>query len=100
MIVYSAGGDPSIPKEEIQVFGGGRTAIVNNFRSVSLTSGGGTNQRSWSSIEKGHASEVRAFLEAARSGGPSPIPFDTLVRTTKATFAIEESVRRGRSIDL
>ena len=99
-IVYSAGGDPSLPKEQVQVFGGGRTALLDNFRKLSLSAGGSQTERTWSTTDKGHMTEVRAFLAAVRTGGPSPIPFASLARTMRATFAIEESLRRGRSVDL
>ncbi|MEK6650092.1 MAG: bi-domain-containing oxidoreductase, partial [Bacteroidota bacterium] len=99
-IAYVAGGDASLPKEHVQVFGGGRTAVLENFQRVLLTAGGSQRQRTWSTVDKGHAAEVRTFLEAVRTRGPAPIPFDSISRVTRATFLIEESLRRGQAVDL
>jgi len=38
---------------------------------------------------------VEALLSAIRTGGPAPVKFEEYVYTTLATFAIEESLRRG-----
>jgi predicted dehydrogenase len=51
-------------------------------------------------VDKGHRAEIAAFVDALRKGGPAPIPFESLVRTMRATFLLEESIRRGVSIDL
>jgi polar amino acid transport system substrate-binding protein len=99
-IAYLATGDASIPKEHLFISGGGRTAIVDNFQAVSLASGGAIREKKRATVDKGHRAEIAAFAEALRIGGPAPIPFDTLVRSTRATFLIEESIRRGVSVDL
>ena len=36
--------------------------------------------------DKGHARELVAFLDAVRSGGPSPIPLEELVEVTRVTL--------------
>ena len=39
-IAYLAGGDSALPKERIEVFGGGRSAVIDDFRAVELFAGG------------------------------------------------------------
>jgi polar amino acid transport system substrate-binding protein len=99
-IAYLANGDPSVPKEHIFMSGGGRTAVVDNFQAVTLTSGGSSRRKERATVDKGHRAEIAAFVDALRKGGPAPIPFESLVRTMRATFLLEESIRRGVSIDL
>jgi hypothetical protein len=41
---------------------------------------------------------VEALLLAIRSGGPAPVDFEEYVYTTLATFAIEESLRKGEPV--
>jgi predicted dehydrogenase len=47
---------------------------------------------------KGHAEELRAFLEAVRQGGPSPIDPEHSAHVTRVTFAAVESARTGQPV--
>jgi len=42
---YLAGGDKSFPKERIEVIGGGRIAVIDDFRTVSTCKNGRTHRR-------------------------------------------------------
>lgn len=53
-ILYLANGSKSLPKEEIQVFSNGRTAILKNFTELELWSGASKPK-----IEKGHRQRTR-----------------------------------------
>jgi polar amino acid transport system substrate-binding protein len=96
-ILYIANGDRTLPKEELQVFSEGRTAIMKNFTELELWSGSG-KPRIISGQGKGHKEEVEAFMGALKSGKESPIPFDSLLATTLVTFAINESLSTGEVI--
>ena len=48
--------------------------------------------------DKGQAAELKAFAEAVARGGPMPIAWRQLVDTTRVTFAILESLRKGTAI--
>ena len=45
--------------------------------------------------DKGQRSEMAAFVEAVRTGGPMPISVDSLLATTRATIAVGESLLSG-----
>ncbi len=103
-ILYLANGSKILPKEELQVFSNGRTAILKNFIELELWTNG-----SKPTIEKGagkgHAEEVKAFLQSLSASGPDgrsssegPIPFDSMLATTLVTFAIRESLATGEVI--
>ncbi len=95
-ILYAANGDRSFPKERVEVFGGGMTAVLDNFRSLSLSRGGRTaTTRCRLTQDKGHRGELTAFLDAVRAGGPSPIPFGELVASTRTTIDLADSLGRG-----
>lgn len=89
-IVYVANGDTSIGKERIEVFGQGRTAVIDNWAGATLTAGGRTKKVR--SAGKGHAEELAAFINAIRKGSACPIPFEEAVACTATTFAIGESL--------
>src|SRR5205807_2683496 len=83
-ILYIANGDKNLPKEELQVFSGGRTAIMKNFTELELWSGSG-KPKTISGQGKGHKEEIEAFIGAIKNGKQSPIPFDSILATTLAT---------------
>lgn len=97
-INYLAGGDKTHPKELIEVFGGGTIGILDDFRRLTISRGGSRRRIRRVSQEKGFAEEVAAFARALSSGGNAPIPLASLAATTRATFAIEESLRTGRPV--
>ncbi len=94
-IVYAAGGDPSYPKERLEVVGAGRVCVLDDFRSLEISRGGRRSHARSMGQDKGHRSEAQAFVDAVARGGPSPIALASLCRTTEATFAMEESLRTG-----
>ena len=98
-IVYAANGDRALPKERVEVFGGGRAAVLDDFRRLELISGGRRRaERSWLRQDKGHAAEWAAFVEAVRVAGPPPIPYDHIFGVTSASFAALESLRSGQPV--
>jgi len=90
-VAYSARGGKTMPKEELQVLGAGRSAIIDNFGSVRLFGRGRRVQRC---AGKGQDQEVAAFLAAVRTGEPA-IPPTSQLATTLATLAALESLRTG-----
>ena len=96
-LLYLANGDASIPKEYLEVFGGGTTAIMENFRKVTTARGRKLNTVSFNG-DKGHAEEVRLTLDAIRTGGPMPIDYQSLYDTTLATVAAVESLESGEVV--
>jgi|tagenome__1003787_1003787.scaffolds.fasta_scaffold20984700_5 predicted dehydrogenase len=50
--------------------------------------------------ERGYASEIAAFTEAVRVGGPSPVPVSDGVAATRTALAALHSVRTGEPVDL
>jgi predicted dehydrogenase/threonine dehydrogenase-like Zn-dependent dehydrogenase len=97
-INYFATGERSFPKELIEVFGGGVIGVLDDFRRLTVVKGGRGKKRRTLSQNKGFSEEVRAFLAAVRGQAEPPIPLDSLIATTRTTFAIEESLRTGRAV--
>ena len=96
-ITYLTGGNVRFPKETMDATGGGRSARLDNFRSVSVWSGRGkSTTKARGGQDKGQRSEMEAFVEAVRTGGPMPISADSLLATTRATIAVGESLLSGR----
>jgi polar amino acid transport system substrate-binding protein len=100
IITYLADGDKSVSKERIEVSGGKRTAILDNFQRLSLYLGGKERSIKGQGMDKGHKAEVESFIRLAKERMTNPsvpalIGFDSLVTTTKVTLAIIESLTTG-----
>lgn len=99
-LIYTAMGDPSVAKEAYEVFCEGGVARIDDWRSLALTRRGKTKTTRALRADKGHAGELRAMLEACRTGTPSPISWESIEATTRATFAAEVAWRNGASVAL
>lgn len=98
-VSYLANGDKAFPKERVEVFTAGRAAVLDDFRSLQLASGG--RRRTISSRlkqDKGHLAEWQAFASAVAAGGPPTIPYEQLYGVTRASFAAVEALRSGKQI--
>ena len=99
VVDYLSNGDKSFPKERLEVFCGGRVAVLDDFRSLELVHAG-QRRLVKKAQDKGWYAEWVAFSKAIREGGEPPIPYEQLVGVTKATFAVMESLRAGKTIDI
>jgi predicted dehydrogenase len=99
VLLYLTRGGSRVPKEELEVYADGKTAQLHNFARLDVFEGDGRRSRS-ARLDKGQRAEMAAFVEAVRSGGPMPIPVDSLFDTTLATLAVGESLRRAAPVDL
>jgi predicted dehydrogenase len=99
VISYLANGDRAYSKERIEVFGGGATAVLEDFRKLELVRQGRKQTfRSRFRQDKGHRAEWEALSQAITSEGPSPIPFEHIVASTVATLRIVESLSLGQPV--
>ncbi len=101
-INYFANGDRGFPKERIEVFGGGKTAVLDDFCRLEMWVDGKQKATKRLAQDKGFDQELSAFIQAAGSGDEMPIAWRSLVLTTLTTFRIEEALGSGkpRKIDL
>ena len=98
-IDYLSRGDASLAKERIEIHRSGLSIVIDDFRSAVLHRGGKrAAMKRWKGRDKGHQAEVRAFLDAVRTGAPTPIPEEESLRSTALTLAAAMSLREGRAI--
>ncbi|HEX6909528.1 MAG TPA: bi-domain-containing oxidoreductase [Longimicrobium sp.] len=96
-ISYFSNGDKSYPKERLEVYGGGALAVLDDFRELTVSRGGKRKSVKKLSQDKGFDEEIAAFLRAVKDGDV-PISLASLTATTRATFAVEESLRTGQPV--
>ena len=99
IITYVANGDPSVPKERIVMSRGNATAVMDNFATLTLARGGKQTRKKGSG-DKGHQAEVIAFMEAIRKKSAPVIPIESILATTRTTFAVIEALNRKEIVTL
>lgn len=99
-LVYTAMGDPSVGKESYELFSDGRVVQIEDWRTVRMTGKGKTTTKRALRADKGHKEELRAFMQACRTGSASPIAWESIEATTRATFAIEQAWVAGATVEL
>ena len=72
--------------------------VIDDFRQASLHKAGKRTVKKWRGRDKGHRSEMVAFLEAVRAGRPTPVPEEEAIESTALTLAAARSVREGRRL--
>jgi len=97
-VIYSADAAPGIPKERVEASRNGRTAILDDYRSLSLWGHGSPEQLSSKTVDKGHREEVRQFVGAAAGRDDAPMSLDEIRNVTLANLAAVRSLLEGRSI--
>ncbi|RMF98888.1 MAG: gfo/Idh/MocA family oxidoreductase [Planctomycetota bacterium] len=87
-LTYAVNGPAGWSKERIEVFGGGKGAVIEDFRVLELIDDDGRRTKTkLRKMDKGHGTMLAAWMEAVRRG-EFLISIDDLVATTRTTFAM------------
>jgi predicted dehydrogenase/threonine dehydrogenase-like Zn-dependent dehydrogenase len=97
-IAYLAEGDRALSKERVEIFGAGRTFVIEDFRSAAVYQNGREKVTRLRAQDKGQREQVRAVCAAVLEGKPAPIPLGELAATTRATFRILDSLRTAQPV--
>jgi predicted dehydrogenase/threonine dehydrogenase-like Zn-dependent dehydrogenase len=99
-IAYLAEGNSALPKERIEIFGAGKSFVIDDFRSAAAYEKGREKKTKLREQDKGQKKEVRAVCAMVVEGTPSPISLEDLATTTRATFRIRDSLRTGVPVEV
>jgi predicted dehydrogenase len=93
-VAYLAGGDKALPKERVEVFGGGRAAVIDDFREVTTVADGRMRRHRGLQQDKGHRAEIAAFADALTRGAPA-MTWDEMRAVTLASMLAVRSLHEG-----
>ncbi|BBC32284.1 Oxidoreductase [Streptomyces graminofaciens] len=105
-ISYVTTGAAGFPKETLDLVADGKVLRLDDFVRASLYSDGTVGSKRWVSSrlpkarDKGQSAELAAFIKAVRTGGPMPVPLESLVATTAATLAVQAGLVGGAPVTL
>ncbi|MGW7381177.1 bi-domain-containing oxidoreductase [Streptomyces sp. NPDC054794] len=98
---YVTTGAPGFPKETLDLVADGKVLRLDDFVRASVYA-----RKRWVSSrlpkarDKGQSAELAAFIKAVRTGGPMPVPLESLVATTAATLAVQAGLAGGAPVTL
>jgi polar amino acid transport system substrate-binding protein len=99
-IAYLSEGDKALAKERIEIFGGGKSFMIDDFRSATVYENGREKTIRLREQDKGQRDEIRTVMSVVLEGKPAPITLEDLKATTRATFRIRESLRTGLPVEV
>jgi predicted dehydrogenase len=99
-LVYTAGGDGSLPKERFEAFGDGRAAVLDDFCVTELYENGARTRFSSSKRDKGFHAEMVSFVTPLLQGGPPAVPFEQVARVTRACLLAMKSLQDGQTYEV
>src|SRR5437870_2249094 len=94
-ISYLSTGDARLPKERIEIFGGGRSFVIDDFRVAYAYENGQEKQTKLREQDKGQKEEIHRVCSVVLQEKPAPIALKDLATTTRVTFRIMDSLRTG-----
>jgi predicted dehydrogenase/threonine dehydrogenase-like Zn-dependent dehydrogenase len=98
-IHYFSNGSKAYSKERVEVYSQERTLILNNWTELK-----GYGFKGFSRMkgrqDKGHKAQFAVLNERFKNRGEAIIPFDSIVNTTKASFACIESMKNKKWIEI
>jgi predicted dehydrogenase len=97
-IAYLAEGDKALPKERVEIFGEGKTFVIEDFRQATVYQNGREEKINMRAQDKGQEEEVKTVCATVLEARPAPISLEELETTTRATFRILDSLRSGQAI--
>ncbi|HEV2883479.1 MAG TPA: bi-domain-containing oxidoreductase, partial [Pyrinomonadaceae bacterium] len=97
-VAYLAEGDKALAKERMEIFGEGKSFVIDDFRQATGFRNGREEKITLRAQDKGQAEQVKAVCAVVVEGGPAPITLSELASTTRATFRVLESLRVGQPI--
>lgn len=96
-ICYFSNGANSLPKENIEVFYANKVMIADDFKELKIY-GKDVKVDKLGKQDKGHAQEIKEFIEAVEKGNPTPISFEEIYASTKATLDVIDSIKTREAI--
>lgn len=91
-VSYFSNGSKKLSKEYLEVFCGEKAVVIDDYKSIDILSANQKKSKK-SAQDKGHATEIAAFLSAVKAGQQLPISFPDCYNSTKATFEVLDKIK-------
>lgn len=99
VVNYFANGSKSYAKERVEVFSQGKVLVLDNWRKLEGYGVKGFSKMT-GTMDKGHKRQFALLNERVLKGGEALIPYESIVNTTRVSFACIESLKKKAWIEV
>ncbi len=99
-ICYFANGSKSLAKEYVEVYKGGTTAILRDFKELEIFGTKKPVRKKLLNQNKGQKVMVEKFVQAVKGEIDCPISLSDTYASTLVTFKVLESLRQGQAVSI
>jgi predicted dehydrogenase/threonine dehydrogenase-like Zn-dependent dehydrogenase len=99
VINYFANGSKAYSKERVEIYSQERTLVLDNWRKLKAYGFKRFNGMK-TKMNKGHKAQFQKMVDHVNNGGDALIEMDSLVNTTRASFAAIESLKTGSWVNV
>ncbi len=99
VINYFSNGSKSYAKERIEVYSQEKILVLDNWRELKGYGIKGFTKYK-GSMNKGHQAQFSLLNDRVKNGGEPLISFESIINTTKATFACITSLKENRWVEI
>ena len=99
VINYFSNGNKAYSKERLEVYSQERTIVMDNFRKTEAFGFKGFSGLK-TKLDKGHKTQFHELIKRVREGGDPLISFESIINTTRASFAAITSLKENRWVNV
>jgi predicted dehydrogenase/threonine dehydrogenase-like Zn-dependent dehydrogenase len=94
-IDYFANGSKSMRKERIEIFGRGKSAVIDDFTRSTFYSESGEEKYNLRHQDKGQTGEVNTYINSLMTGKEPPIPVEDILSISEMVIRLNEACLQG-----
>lgn len=95
-VIYTSHGSKKFSKERVEFFADNKTAVIDNFRTLKLSSNNKTtSKKNLFSQDKGHKNEFEFLIQSIKKGDRIEDEFKMALFSSRATIAALRSIASG-----
>jgi predicted dehydrogenase len=99
-VVYAAGGDPALAKERFEVFGDGKSLVMDDFTVTEFYADGRKTAFKSGRQDKGFRAEMTRWAQSVVRGEAPVMSFGQIQAVTRACILAVRSLRTGQVYDV
>jgi len=99
ILSYNTLGDKSFSKERLEIYAGGKVAVLDDFRRAELISNRKKAVKKSANQDKGQPEQIIETIEAFKEN-KSPIPFEDIINGMRMIFAAKKSLSTSSPVEI
>ena len=99
-IIYSASGDKSFSREQIEIFCEGKTIVIKDYKNTEFHYSGKRKTFKTFNQEMGYREELQHFIDVISGKSKPKLTTDEIFNSTLTVFKINESLNKSQPISI